>query len=119
MFCLVVDDYLHLKQNVVGIREIEHLIPECIFLLNMSIDHRGINTFDFQKTISFYDPILFTLGYQELMMIEDKKAIDFGNRFASFRINFACPSNEASSQIRTHTTFMVSSPHKVDDKVWC
>ncbi|CAF2496987.1 unnamed protein product [Rotaria sp. Silwood2] len=81
----------------------------------MSIDHIGINTFDFQKTVSFYDAILSTLGYKKIITIEDNKAVGFGKRFPSFWIQPARNSNEENSRIGTHIAFIANSRNQVDD----
>ncbi|CAF1107118.1 unnamed protein product [Rotaria sordida] len=81
----------------------------------MSIDHIAINTFDFPKTVSFYDAILSTLGYRKILIIEGNKAVGFGKRFPSFWIHPTHISNEEGSRIGTHIAFVANSRKQVDD----
>jgi catechol 2,3-dioxygenase-like lactoylglutathione lyase family enzyme len=81
----------------------------------MSIDHISIAASDFQKTVSFYEAVLSTLGYKKLMTIEDDKAVGFGNRFPSFWIHRARTSNETSPRSGTHIAFVASSRQKIDE----
>jgi catechol 2,3-dioxygenase-like lactoylglutathione lyase family enzyme len=109
-------DYLQLEKNVVLLSErLNNLFSECIFLLDMSIDHIAIITFDFQKTVSFYEAILSTLGYKKLMIIQGDEAVGFGNQHPSFWIHHASTSNEASPRIGTHIAFVANSRQKVDE----
>ena len=84
-------------------------------LSNMSLDHIGIRTFDYQKAVSFYETVLLTLGYKKLMTIPGDKAVGFGSRFPSFWISPASTSTETSSPVGTHIAFVANSREKVDE----
>lgn len=80
----------------------------------MSLDHIGLRTFDFHRTVAFYEAILATLGYTKLMTIEGDRAVGFGSRFPSFWIGNGDTSSDGKTRVGAHVAFVAKSRRDVD-----
>jgi len=82
----------------------------------MSLDHIGISTADYEQALLFYDEILSALGYKKLMTIDGHDVVGYGKRFPSFWIQRSRTTDTPKvDRSGTHIAFVANSRQKVDE----